>query len=173
MKTRTITFMAMMLTLIVVLSILESFLPPFPFLPPGVKIGLSNIITMYALFFMGNRPALFLAFLKSCFVFATRGSISGMLSLSGGITSILILIILLALFKENISYTILSIFGAVFHNIGQLIAIWIILNNKYVFYYFPFLVIGGIIMGILTGILLKFIMPVFKNLLKDSGNMNY
>lgn len=58
----------------------------------------------------------------------------------------------------------LSITGSVFHNIGQIIAVSIILNNNYVFYYFPVLIISGIIMGSITGVLLNIIMPVFNSI---------
>lgn len=165
-KTKKITFMAMLLTLIVVLSIVESMFPTLPFFPPGVKLGLSNIVTMYSLFFMGKKEGLFLAILKSFFIFITRGTMSGILSFCGGISSITIILILIFIFKNKMSYIVISIIGAIFHNIGQLIAISLLLGSNYVFYYFPVLLISGIIMGSITGILLNTIMPVFDNLFK-------
>ncbi len=162
MQTKHIALSGLMLSLTIVLSIAESFFPTFPFLPPGVKIGLSNIIIMYSIFFTKKSYAFFLAIFKSLFVFLTRGATACLLSFGGGIFSILIIIFFIFVFKEKISYITLSILGAVFHNLGQIIILGIITNNKYIFGYFPILIISGIIMGTITGILLKTIMPVFK-----------
>lgn len=52
-----IALIGLMLSLALVLSLFESMLPALPFLPVGVKLGLSNIVTMYCLFFLGARPA--------------------------------------------------------------------------------------------------------------------
>lgn len=164
-----ITYMAMLLTLIVVLSVFESTLPPMPFLPPAVRPGLANIVTMFALFFIGKKEAFSLALLKSCFVMLTRGITSGILSLSGGILSILTLIVLCSIFGNKISYILLSIFGAVMHNIGQLTAIIIILRTPATAYYLPVLLISGIIMGSVTGILLNILLPVLQYPLKKEN----
>ncbi len=166
-KAKYISYMAMLLTLIVVLSIFESMLPPFPMLPPGVKIGLANIVTMYTIFFIGKKEAFILNIAKGVFVLITRGFTAGILSLCGGILSICVIIVLTFIFKKKISYMILSIAGAISHNIGQLIAIIIIMNNKYTAYYLPVLLIAGIIMGSITGILLKTLLPVLSYPLKE------
>lgn len=168
-KAKYISYMAMLLTLIVVLSIFESMLPPFPMLPPGVKIGLANIVTMYTLFFLGKKEAFALNIAKGIFVLITRGFIAGVLSLCGGVVSICVIILLSALFKNKISYMLLSIAGAVFHNMGQLLAlVFMLQNNKYTLYYAPVLVISGIIMGCITGILLKTLLPVLSYPLKEN-----
>ena len=161
-KTRNITTMAMLFALAMVLSFLESMLPPVPYLPPGFKLGLSNIITMYTLFFMGARQSFLIAVLKSGFVLITRGGVSGALSLAGGITSILVMLLLSFIFKDRISYLILSICGAICHNMGQLLVVTLIMLNTYALWYTPVLIIAGIIMGSVTGTLLKVIMPVFN-----------
>ncbi len=166
-KAKYISYMAMLLTLIVVLSIFESMLPPFPMLPPGVKIGLANIVTMYTLFFIGKKEAFILNIAKGIFVLITRGVTAGVLSLCGGILSICVIILLTFIFKKKISYMILSIMGAISHNIGQLIAIIIMMNNKYTVYYLPVLLIAGVIMGSITGILLKTLLPVLSYPLKE------
>ena len=162
--TRYLTYMSMLLAMIVVLSIFEGMLPPLPYLPPGVKIGISNIVTMYTLFCMDTRSALTLAAVKSLFVGITRGVTAGILSICGGLLSISVLLILLYLFKDKLSYIFLSILGAIAHNIGQLMAITIILNSIYTLYYLPILLIAGIIMGTITGTLLKVVMPVLSRL---------
>lgn len=168
-KAKHISYMAMLLTLIVVLSIFESTLSALAALPPGVKLGLANIVTMFALFFLGKKVAFSLTIAKGIFVLITRGFTSGVLSISGGILSICVIIILSAIFRDKISYLLLSIAGAVFHNIGQLIALIVILdNNRYTLYYLPVLIISGLIMGTITGVLLKSLLPVLSYPLKEN-----
>lgn len=57
---KSITFMSMMLTLLIVLSIIEGTFPPLPYLPPGVKLGLANVVVMYVLIFLGNKKHFYL-----------------------------------------------------------------------------------------------------------------
>lgn len=169
-KTKILTLRAMLLTMIIVVSIFESMLPPMPFLPPGVKLGLANVVAMYAVFFVGKSTAYALIVAKSVFVFITRGVIAGFISLSGGILSITVIILLIILFKNNMSYISVSILGAVFHNIGQLFACFIIFDNIYIFYYLPILIISGLIMGSITGVVLKTVLPVLGRLNLLSSN---
>lgn len=160
--------MGLFLAIIIILQIVESFFPPIG--PLGnVKIGLSNIITMYTLFFLGIKEALILAVLKSLFsfLFLGRGIMAFTLSLTGGMASLGIIILLSCIFKDKISYIILSIFGAIFHNIGQITALSIIINSWEFFYSLPLFIIFGVIMGSITGISLKYIMPALENISKN------
>ena len=61
MKTQKITLLGVMLALTVVLSIAESMFPAVAFLPPGVKIGLSNVVIMYTVFFIGKKETFFIS----------------------------------------------------------------------------------------------------------------
>lgn len=174
-KTKKLCFRAMLLTMIIVLSIFEAMLPPVPFLPPGVKLGLANVVAMYALFFDGKRSAYMLTIAKAVFIFVSRGAVAGFLSLCGGVLSIIVLILLVVIFKEKLSYIILSIFGAIFHNIGQIIGCFFIFDSGYVFYYIPFLIVSAIIMGSITGMVLKAVMPALAQLnltLNNKGNID-
>lgn len=170
-KARYITNLAMLFAVALVLSFMEGLLPPLPYLPPGFKLGLSNIATMYALFFMGKSRAFIIAVLKACFVFATRGATSGILSLSGGVVSICVMVLLTAVFRDKISYLLLSIFGAIFHNLGQLAVLTLIMFNGYALWYTPILLVAGVIMGSVTGSLLKVVMPAFKRISGGMGGM--
>lgn len=163
-KTQLMALTAMVFATALILAVIENSLPALPIAVPGVKFGLSNIAVMYALFFLGKKQAYTIALLKSGFVFATRGAIAAALSLTGGILSITIMVILIFLFKDKITYLILSIFGAVFHNIGQFIVITIIYTGMNLWAYFPVLLISGLVAGIVTSTLLKFIMPAFNRI---------
>lgn len=159
--------MAIMLTLIVVLSIFEGALCAALMLPPGVKPGLGNIVIMFALFFIGKKQAFCLNVLKGLFALITRGVTAGILSLCGGLLSMCVIILLMLAFREKISYMLLSISGAIAHNMGQLIMASIIINSSFALYYFPVLIISGAVMGSITGILLKTLMPVLNYPLKE------
>ena len=154
--------MSMLLALITVLSFLEHMLPPLPFLPPNVRLGLSNIVTMYALFFLGKSSAAVLTVLKAMFAAVMRGMTAGILSLSGGLLSIVVLILLLALSRGNISCLMLSILGAIAHNLGQIITASFILGTNLILPYLPVLLVSGVVLGSITGCLLRVVMPYFN-----------
>jgi heptaprenyl diphosphate synthase len=155
---RDITMLALMLSMIFALSLIEQILPP---LPMHMRYGLSNTVTMYALFFIGKRSAFLLAALKSLFVLLMRGPIAGMLSLSGGVTSLLV-IALIALAYREASYLLLSIAGAVTHNIAQIAAASWLVSTNLLLVYLPIMTAAGVMAGSLTAVLLRVVMPVFK-----------
>ena len=160
-KAYKIAYMGILFALSIALSFLEGLIPLDAVLIPGAKLGLSNIVTMYALFFLGAPKALIIAVLKSGFVFLMRGPVAFTLSLTGGIVSVLVMSLLFYSFKVK-SYFVLSIFGAVFHNVGQVVAATIVIGNVKVLYYFPVLFISGVVMGVLTALVLKIIIPHIK-----------
>lgn len=164
-KTRKITTMGILLAMTVVLSFLEHLIPPLPPpFPPNVRFGLSNVIVMYTLFFLGTGSGYTMTIMKSVFVLLMRGVMAASLSLCGGLLSITVIFILSKIFKSNISYIVLSIAGAIAHNIGQMIAASLQLQVNMVKIYWPILVIFGIILGTVTGMLLKIVMPIFNRI---------
>lgn len=163
-RTQMLVLTSLLFAAALVLAIFENILPPLPIPVPGVKFGLSNIAVMYALFFIGKKQAYTIGILKSLFVFITRGGIAGLLSFSGGILSITVMILLMTVFREKISYMILSVFGAVAHNVGQFLVIMLVYASMNLLAYLPVLLISGLAAGIVTSTLLKFIMPAFQRL---------
>ncbi|MVB11782.1 Heptaprenyl diphosphate synthase component I [Caprobacter fermentans] len=137
---------------------------PIPMPVPGIKLGLSNIVVMYSLFFLKKKDALTLAVLKSMFVFLTRGAVAAFLSFCGGLLSILAMIVCMAVFKEKISYLMISIVGAVMHNLGQIAAVSLLYTNLLLWTYFPVLLISGLIAGAATSTLLRITLPALKRL---------
>ena len=83
-----------------------------PGLMPGMKLGLANIVVMYALFFMGGKQALVLDLLKALFVFLVSGWTAGFLSLCGGLFSLLVMWVLYDHFPVQPTWFILSVCGA-------------------------------------------------------------
>lgn len=161
---RKTAFMGLLFATAMVFSFLESMLPVLPMLPPGVKLGLSNIVTMYALFTLGRGPGFTIAVLKSFFVFLLRGATASMLSLAGGITSLCVMLLLALLPGVKKNYLLLSIFGAVGHNIGQVLLACVLLQNAYFLATLPLLVLSGVGMGVVTGLVLRAVMPYVNRL---------
>lgn len=154
---------ALLFAVVLVLTVIE-YQIPIPMPAPGIKLGLSNIVVMYSLFFLKKRDALTLAVLKSLFVFLTQGAVASFLSLCGGILSILAMIGCMLIFRNRISYLMVSITGAVFHNVGQIAAVSVLYTNLLLWTYFPVLLISGIVAGTATSALLKVTLPVLQKL---------
>ena len=140
------------------LSFIEGTLT-IPGLLPGMKLGLANIVVMYALFFMGPRQALVLDVLKALFVFLVSGFTAGFLSLCGGLLSLLVMWVLYYLLPVRPTWFILSVCGALAHNIGQLLGAGVIISSSLSFYYAPVMLVLGLVMGALTSITLKALLP--------------
>lgn len=168
-KTKLLVLTALLFAVALVLSIVENSLPSLSLLVPvpGIKLGLSNIAVMYALFFLDKKPAFAIAVLKGLFVVMTRGPVAGLLSFSGGVLSVLVMSLLIFVFKDRISYLALSIFGSIMHNVGQFIVVSFIYNNMYLWVYIPVLLISGVVAGIATSTLLRFILPAFNRLVSN------
>ena len=168
MRAKQITFLGLMLAVIFVLSTVESLFMPLPFLPPHTRLGLSNIVIMFCVFCVGRGQAITLVGAKSLFVFLTRGAMAGLLSLSGGLLSVGV-IILLVLFEnkraksKKISYAAISVAGACAHNLGQYAVVMALVATPALAYYLPVLLISGMVAGLITGTLLKILMPAMAD----------
>ena len=163
-KVKRLALMGLLFALAMALSFLESLLPALPMLPPGIRLGLSNIITMYALFVLGPVSGYTIAVLKSLFVLLTRGAVAAAMSASGGIASVTVMLLLSLLPGIRRQYLLLSVFGGAAHNVGQLIAARFIIINQYVWYYLPVLLAAGLLMGAITGMALRVVMPYLDRL---------
>jgi len=164
MSTKRLVLTGLIFATAIILSAVENSFPPLPLPVPGVKFGLSNIAVMYALFFLSTRQAYSIAVLKSVFVVATRGMTAGILSFSGGILSLTVMLFIFKAFRAKPSIAIISISGAVAHNIGQFAAISAIYSGMSLWAYLPLLLVSGTAAGIVTASLLKIVIPALGRL---------
>ena len=123
-----------------------------PFKVPGIKLGLANLVIVVVLYKMGTKEAYILAVIRvvlSGFLFGNLFSI--IYSLSGGLLSLTMMVVL----KNTKAFSLLGIsaMGGVFHNVGQLLMAALVLESQSIWYYFPVLLISGLVTGILIGIL--------------------
>ncbi len=162
-RVRQTVLMGLMFALAMVLSYVESMIT-VPGLPPGVKLGLSNIVTMYCAFFLGWKQAYTLAVLKGFFALLTRGFTAACMSTAGGLVSVTVMLLLILPKKLNLSYTLISVLGSLGHNFGQLLMASVIMKSGFVIYYLPIMAVSGVGMGVATGVLLRVMLPYMNKL---------
>ena len=162
-KIQKITFLSLMTASAIVLSFLESIIPAASFMPPGSKIGLSNIVVMFAASTLGFVPTLFIVIAKSVFALLTRGITAALMSLAGGMLSALCLLLIFkkAKFIGSIGTGVIS---ASAHNIGQLMVSLLMMKTLAVLGYAPVMLIASVGTGILTGILFRVSEPYLNKL---------
>ncbi|MCI8913555.1 MAG: Gx transporter family protein [Lawsonibacter sp.] len=119
---------------------------------PGVKLGLANIVTVYAVFALGPGDALMVlsarVFLGAVF---SGQMITLVYSAAGGLLSWCVLCLLKKLLTGE-QLWLASPVAAVFHNLGQLLAAAAVMRTWAVMAYLPYLVIAAVIAGLFTGI---------------------
>lgn len=148
-STKMITTCAVLAALALGLSYLEGFFPPL--LPlPGVKLGLANIVTVYALYALGAREALCILAVRCVLGALFAGNASALIfSLLGGFCAMLVMIALHAL--PRLSVYGVSVGGAAAHNCGQVAAAMLTLGSAAPLVYLPFLLLVSLFTGALTG----------------------
>ena len=161
--TRKLTTLSLLAAIALALYAVESALAPIVPIP-GIKLGLSNIVVMYAVLFLNRRSALYLVLLKALFALLTRGVTAGFLSLCGGALSLAVFCLLLAL-PFTITGYIFSVSGALAHNCGQLLGAAALLSDKMAITYAPMLLIAGLIVGSCTYMVSRLIFPAVKRII--------
>lgn len=152
-KTSKMIYIALLVAQALVLYIVESMIP-MPFITPGAKLGLTNLVTVIALYTLSSKKDAFLVIiLRLILSTILGGNLSSFLySTVGTILSYLVMLLAKELGKNRLSIIGVSASGAVFHNIGQLLVASAIVKNLAVMLYLPALSIAGIGTGIFIGI---------------------
>lgn len=153
-----------LIALAMVLSYAESLIP-VDFLIPGAKIGLANIVTIFAVLYMGLADAFLIGALRVILTSILFGNIVMMIySLAGAVVSILIMRLCSGVKQFGIIG--ISVIGAVSHNFAQCIVAALLIKNQNIMGYLPLLLIFGVFSGILTGTISS---EVIKRLKTISG----
>ena len=140
-----------MTALAMILSYVESQIPAFVAVP-GVKIGLTNIVVLAALYILGNKGAMAINFVRIAAVALLFGNaMSFAFSLAGGMLATIVMMLLKKTGKFSV--TAVSVAGGLSHNIGQIIAAMVLLNTGAIFWYLPVLWISGMVSGFVIGII--------------------
>lgn len=148
--TKKLALCAVLTALALALSYFERLLPLGLVIPlPGVKLGLANIVSLFALCFLGPLPA-FCVLLARCFLGSLfAGSLSGLwFSLAGGLLALLFMALAR---KTRLSVYGVSVCGAAAHNLGQILAAAAVMRTAAVVNYLPALLVTAVVSGLLTG----------------------
>ncbi len=151
-KTQKLTFLSVFSALAIILSFVESLLPPIWSVVPGIKMGLPNIIIIFLLYRFSFREAATVSFVRLLTVaFLFGNAMTLAYSISGAVLSLAVMWLLKRINK--FSQIGVSIAGGVAHNLGQILIAIIILGTKEIGLYMPVLAISGTVAGIFVGML--------------------
>lgn len=153
--TKKITYLSLLSAMAIILGYIESLIP-LNFAIPGAKIGLANLITLIVLSRFGFKDALVITVIRVFIVASVFTNYYMLLySLSGALASLVIMSIMIK--TKLFSTMVISITGAIFHNLGQII-IAIIFYGFNIIYYLPYLTILALITGSVIGIITQIIL---------------
>ena len=150
MKARKLVTEAMLCGLALILSYVESLFPLAVSIP-GIKMGLPNLVIVFALYRMGAGSALRISLVRVVLVALLFGNLYSFLYSAAG--ALLSLGLMTLLKKVGILHTAgVSVAGAVMHNTAQIGVAVLILETSEIIYYLPALIISAVITGILIGL---------------------
>jgi len=159
--------MAALTAAALVIFIIEAQIPlPIPI--PGAKLGLANVITLFALFYSRSETQSKVTIKKTdafailvCRILlgalVTSRIIALLLSFAGGILGFAAQVLLMR-FVTNKQIWVCGAIGAIFHNLGQIIAAIIVTGAPEIIFYLPVLTIIGIITGTTTGLIAQIVL---------------
>lgn len=158
-STKKVILIANLLSIAIVLNIIEMYVNIIPV--PGAKIGFANIVTLITLYYFGFREALLLTALRSFIVFLLYRAtfIPFMMGISGGILAVIVMFLLR---KVKLHIVTVSVIGAISHSVGQVIMGIFLLETELLYLYLPLMLSIGIPAGILTGMIAKKFLEMFK-----------
>jgi heptaprenyl diphosphate synthase len=154
--TKTMAVMSSLIAVAMILSFIESRIPVF--IPiPGIKLGLANVATVFALYALGRKYAVCVTLIRVLLTSLLFGNFSSLIfSLLGGIFALVAMIVIK---HFNLFSSIgVSVLGGIFHNIGQIIAAFIVLRTNLTLYFVPLLISGtvtGVLIGVIAGLLVE------------------
>ncbi len=160
-RVQRVALMGLLLSLMLILGFVESRLP-VPGLP-GVKLGLSNGVLLFALYLLDIPSALILMVLKillSGFLFGNPSAM--MYAAAGGTLSLLGMILLSR--SPQLSPVAVSMAGGLLHNVGQVGLAMIILETPGLLVYMAILMVIGMVSGLATGLAAKAVIQRFPKL---------
>ena len=166
MKAKKVPFCGLLTALAIVLSLAERLFPLDAVVPvPGVKLGLANVVTLFALTRLSVRDAFFILVCRVTISSVLMGSVTAFLfSLLGGLLSLVAMYLLLRLEGRFCSLLGVSVAGAAAHNIGQVLAAIFWMQTAAVAAYLPFLLVMSVPLGLVTGLTCSVVLAHMKKI---------
>lgn len=151
MKTKQLTKLSLLTAIALSLFVVEMRIPN-PINIPRVKLGLANIITVYAVYCFKKSEVILMVATKVILGSIFSGQLVSIIySVMGNIFCLAGMFLLKNIIPINYLW-LSSIFGAIFHNIGQILAAIILTQSPALIAYLPFLLISGCLAGLCTGL---------------------
>ncbi len=157
-RIKMIVIIGLLISIGMVLHVVESLIPISHFVP-GAKIGLANIASLLGLIIFGFQAGLLILIFRillGSLLGGTFLSFSFLMSVSGGMLGFLLMALAYLVAGKYFSFIGISIIGAVFHNLGQIITATLIIGNPGLFYYLPYLTLLAIPAGVMIGLIVDF-----------------
>ncbi|NLM77852.1 MAG: Gx transporter family protein [Ruminococcaceae bacterium] len=153
-KTRRLTLDALLISLALVLSLVERWIPLELIIPvPGIKLGLANIVTLFAVLRLRPGEAVLIVVTRSLILGVISGPTTLMFSLSGGLLAFFFMWLLSHWHERSMTTIGISVCGAAAHNIGQVAMAGLVLEEPLLLMtYLPPLLLTGLATGTLTGL---------------------
>ena len=149
MKASKVAQYGLITALALVLSWLESLLPPLGV--PGVKLGLPNLAIVFALYRLGWRDACVISLVRVVLVTLLFGNGASLAySVAGAVLSLAAMGLLRRTGK--FSSVGVSVAGGVAHNAGQILVAMALLETSRLAWYLPVLWVSGTVAGVLIGV---------------------
>lgn len=156
MNTRKLTRMALLTAIALTIFMIEAQIPALVPIP-GVKLGLANIVTVFAVFAMGPKEAAAILFVRIFLGAVFAGNFSTIFySAAGGSLAILTTIGLRKILKKN-QLWVAGCLGAVAHSIGQMAMAMLLLGTPSLAVYLPVMIAISIFTGLFTGLCAQFL----------------
>lgn len=150
MNGKKITQLALLTAIALIIFVIEMRIPNLVPIP-GVKLGLANIVTVYAVYHFTAKETMMIVLVRVLLGSIFGGNISAIIySLSGAVLCLAGMLLLRHVIDEKHIW-ICSVLGAVLHNVGQIAAAIVMMRTTAVIGYLPFLLISGCIAGAFTG----------------------
>ena len=148
--------MALLTAIALTIFMIEAQIPPIVPIP-GVKLGLANIVTVFAVFALGPGEGAMILFSRIFLGAVFAGNFSSILfSGAGGACAILMTIVLRKILTRKQLWVAGSL-GAVAHSAGQIAVAVVWTGTPSVIVYLPVLMAISIITGFCTGLCAQFL----------------
>lgn len=143
-------FLSLLTSGAMVLSIIEGMIP-LPYIAPGAKLGLSNIVTMTVLVLFGFKDTILVVILRCILLMiVATNPVSFIYSIVSGIMSAVVMGLGIKYFKK-LSFIGVSVLGAMAHNASQITVAAVMFETLGMYYYLPVLSLVSIFTGCFVG----------------------
>ncbi len=150
MKVSKLTLLGLTVSLAMMLSFVETQIPPLMPTIPGMKMGLANIAIVFALYRFGGKEALCISLVRLFLAGLLFNPSTIPYSLAGAVLSFMGMVLLKRI--PTFSSVAVSVVGGVLHNVGQIAVAILIMETVQISYWLPFLLLSGTISGVAIGV---------------------